>query len=346
MKVSADMFKEMSGIKDNMTLMEVCGTHTMSIARFGIKSLLPGNIKIISGPGCPVCVTSSSDIFKAIQIAKEKNVIIATFGDMLRVPCDGDSLINYKNVKTVYNPMDSVRLAKENKDKQIVLLGIGFETTSPIVASVIDSAEKLKVENFSVLVMNKVVSPAIEIIIGNRANKVDGFILPGHVAAITGKKYFDFISQKGSRGVISGFDPVGISSSIFKLVSMVTSGKNDVVNNYGCVVSDEGNNRAKDVMNDVFKISDSEWRGLGIIKNSGLKITGKYSSFDANKRFNIKDVQIAETKGCICGEILMGNKLPEDCPNYSSICTPSNPIGPCMVSSEGTCAACYKYSRD
>ncbi len=346
MKSSADIFREIADIKDRMTLMEVCGTHTMSIAKFGIKSLLPSNINIISGPGCPVCVTSSGDIFKAIQLAKKDDVIVATFGDMLRVPCNGDSLINYKNVKTIYNPMDSIKLAKDNPEKEVVLIGIGFETTAPIIASVIISADKDNIGNFTVLPMNKVVPPAVELIIGNKNNKIDGFILPGHVAAITGKKYFDFISEKGGRGVISGFDPVGISSSIYELVLMIKNKKSAIVNNYGCVVSDEGNVLAKQIMKDVFSVSDAEWRGLGVIKKSGLEISEKYSKFDAVKKFGIKNVKVSESSGCICGQILMGNKLPVDCSNYATKCTPSNPIGPCMVSSEGTCAAYYKYFRD
>ena len=329
--------------KEQILLMEVCGTHTMSIARFGIRSLIEPDIKIISGPGCPVCVTSASDIYNAIQLAKLDKVIIASFGDMLKVPCNDDNLMNYKNVRIIYNTLDAVKLAIDNKDKEIVLLGVGFETTTPVIAAAIAKAHKLNISNFSVLCMNKLVPQALDLIIRSDTNKVDGFLLPGHVAAVTGKCYFDFISQLGSCGVISGFDANNILSSIKILVELCRSGSKEVINNYMAVVSDKGNIKAQSLVKEIFEVYDAEWRGIGKIKGSGLKISADYSKYDAKKKLGLKDVSIQDPSGCICGLVLMGVRPPKECPLYAIKCTPSNPVGPCMVSSEGTCAAYYKY---
>jgi hydrogenase expression/formation protein HypD len=339
-------------IKDNIfrisqkdiCIMEVCGTHTMSIAKHGIRSLLPSNIRIISGPGCPVCVTPSGEIGSAIELAKDDKFIIATFGDMLRVPSDGDFLQNYKNVKIIYSPLDSLELANKNPKKEIVLLGIGFETTAPLIGSTIKIAAQKDIDNFSVLCMHKIVPPAIEAILNGGVSKdMGGLILPGHVSVITGRKYFDFIKAYRMSGVISGFEAEDVLESIYLLVKFHETGECQIVNNYMSVVSEEGNKAALGITEDVFEICDSTWRGIGVISNSGLRIRDKYKKHDVVSKFNLKVKNIDDPKGCLCGQILMGISIPKDCGYFGKDCTPSDPVGPCMVSSEGTCAAHYKY---
>ena len=330
--------------KKDICIMEVCGTHTMSIAKTGIRSLLPQNIKIISGPGCPVCVTPSGEIHAAMQLAKNDKFIIATFGDMLKVPSGDDFLQNYKNVKVVYSPLDSLKLAIQNQDKEVIFLGIGFETTAPLIASTIKTAEQNKLNNFSVLCMHKIVPPAIDVILANDTDKrVGGLILPGHVSAITGRKYFDFMKKYKVSGVVSGFEAIDIMSTIYMLVKFYESGEFDIVNNYKTVVSEDGNKIALDMMNEVFDIHDTQWRGIGLIKGSGLKVRNRYKKYDAADKFNVTIENISDPKGCRCGEVLMAKATPKQCMLFGKTCTPSNPVGPCMVSSEGTCAAFYKY---
>jgi len=317
----------------------------MSIARSGIRSMLSKNVNIISGPGCPVCVTPSSDINSVLELVKRHDVIIATFGDMVRVPSGGDSLQNYKNVKIVYNPLESLTLAKSNRDKEIVFIGVGFETTTPLIASVIKKAKADGIKNFSVLCMHKTVPAAIKAILDDKTSKIDGLILPGHVSAVTGSKYFDFIKSYKVTAAITGFEAKEILGSISIMVDNIEAEKHSVINNYRSVVTENGNTVAMKTMYDIFKDTDSDWRGIGNIKLSGLRIRREYEEFDSLKRFNIKQKNIKEAKGCLCGNILMGKNDPVDCGHYGKTCTPSNPIGPCMVSSEGTCAAFYKYMR-
>lgn len=331
--------------RKEICLMEVCGTHTMSIARHAIRSLLPSNIRIISGPGCPVCVTPSGEIEAAINMAKEDDFIIATFGDMLKVPARDGALNDYKNVKIIYNPLESIKLAQDNPLKQIILLGIGFETTSPLIAATIKKSETISLNNFSVFCMHKIVPPAINLIVDNdRSKNIDGLILPGHVSAITGKKYFDFIKEKKISGVICGFDAIDIMQTIYVLVRSIENNETVVLNNYRSVVSEEGNLTALSISSDVFEINDAEWRGIGLIKGSGLKIKNRYKDYDALLKFGIKVENVPDPQGCKCGDILMAKAVPNQCKYFGKACTPSNPIGPCMVSSEGTCAAFYKYN--
>lgn len=325
-------------------LMEVCGTHTMSIARHGIRSLLPSNIRIISGPGCPVCVTPCGEIEATIKLAKNDKFIIATFGDLLKVPGKSGSLNDYKNVKIIYNPLESIKLAQENPLKQIILLGIGFETTAPLIAGTIKTAKMMFLDNLSILCMHRIVPPAVNLIMDNDKSKnVDGLILPGHVAAITGRKYFDFIKERKISGIICGFEAIEIMQTIYMLIRAIEGNKTVVENNYRSVVSEEGNLTAKLLTEDVFEISDSEWRGIGLIKASGLKIREPYKKYDALLKFDIIVDSIPDPQGCRCGDILMAKAVPNECKYFAKVCTPSNPIGPCMVSSEGTCAAFYKY---
>ncbi len=336
--------KELKKIsKKDISLMEVCGTHTMSIARSAIKSLLPDNINIISGPGCPVCVTSAGDIQAAIDIAKKENTIIATFGDMLKVPSNNDSLQNYQNVEIVYSPLEALQMADNNKNKEVIFLGIGFETTTPLIAATIKAAKTANVKNFSVISMHKTVPVALQVILGAEDNKIDGLILPGHVSAITGRKYFDFIKDYKTNGVIAGFEPLQVLECIFLLTKNINEEKVEVHNNYPKLVTEDGNDVALKTMYEIFEPATSNWRGIGNIPESGLAIKNEYREFDAIKKFSIKIQDIDDAPGCLCGAILMGKKRPHECGYFGNKCTPANPVGPCMVSSEGTCAAYYKY---
>ncbi|MGM0595658.1 MAG: hydrogenase formation protein HypD [Myxococcota bacterium] len=334
-------------VDDNpITLMEVCGTHTMAIARYGIKSLLPPSLDIVSGPGCPVCVTSAQDIQFAIDLANQKDCLVATFGDMIKVPGESSNLGSAQNVEVVYSPFDALEMAEQNPGKEIVLLGLGFETTTPLIASLIKSAASSNLGNFSVLPMHKLVPPALELLISDPDSKLNGFILPGHVSAVTGTRYFKFLETTGIGGVVSGFTPLDIMESIYVLIADITAGRTRVLNNYERVVRTEGNPKAFNLIWEVYEPEDSKWRGIGTIPTSGLSIREKYADFDANCKFELKKREVEEPIGCICGEILMGRKKPNDCKHFGKSCTPLYPVGPCMVSSEGTCAAWYKYNKE
>ncbi|MCK5071955.1 MAG: hydrogenase formation protein HypD [Bacteriovoracaceae bacterium] len=340
-RILKDKIKEIS--QKDISIMEVCGTHTMSVARFAIKSLLPDNINVISGPGCPVCVTSGTDIETALTMARDESKIVCTFGDMIKVPSQGDNLGNYKNVKIVYSPLDSLKIAKDNPDKEVVMLGIGFETTAPLIACAIKAAKQMALPNFSVISMHKTVPIAMGAILSDKDAKIDALILPGHVSAITGRKYFDFIKDYETSGVISGFEALDIMECIYLLVDLYNNEKLDVINNYSRIVSEHGNKLAMDTMYDVFETCDSGWRGIGTIPDSGLEIKDEYAAFNARKKFGINVSEVLDPPGCRCGEILMAKAKPSDCGLFGKNCTPANPVGPCMVSSEGTCAAFYKY---
>ncbi|MBI9100024.1 MAG: hydrogenase formation protein HypD [Spirochaetaceae bacterium] len=326
-------------------LMEVCGTHTMSIAANGIHSLLPEGIRLISGPGCPVCVTSQKDIESALILARKDNVLITTFGDMIRVPSGKDRLENYKNVHIVYSPMESLDLAMENPEKEVVFMGVGFETTAPLIASTITEADKRKIENFSTLCLHKTIPAALELILSSKDSEIDGLILPGHVSAVTGSAYYDFLQDQKTPGVITGFDGLNIMESIYLLTRMILESKTNILNNYTTVVNKKGNTDAMELLDIVFEPSDADWRGIGVIPGSGLKIRDQYKQFDALEKFPMDPLHIEEPKGCLCGLILMGKVTPPECRHFGTSCTPLRPVGPCMVSSEGTCAAWYKYGR-
>lgn len=329
--------------KKTINIMEVCGTHTMSIARHGIRSLLAENINIISGPGCPVCVTSAGDIHLAIELATRDNFIVATFGDMLKVPSQGKILQGRKNVAMVYSPLEAIKIANENPHKEVVFLGIGFETTAPLIAATIKVAKSSGVKNFSVLSMHKTVPVALEVILSAPGTAIEGLLLPGHVSAITGRRYFDFLKQYKVASVISGFAALEMMESIYLLTSCLNDDRFEVTNNLTRIVSESGNVRAQEILQEVFEESDADWRGIGIIAKSGLAIREQFAQFDAAKKFALHAPTISEAPGCLCGNILMGKNKPNQCKHFAETCTPANPIGPCMVSSEGTCAAYYKY---
>ncbi len=331
-------------------LMEVCGTHTMAIFRHGIRSLLPQQIELISGPGCPVCVTSQGDIDAFVELARQPGTIVTTFGDLMRVPGSGSSLQREKargaDVRVVYSTMDAVAIARENPGHQVVFLGVGFETTAPTIAAAVLYAWQQKIVNFSVYPAHKIVPPALEALASDPQVKIDGFLLPGHVSVIIGLDgYRRFFQRHRIACAVTGFEPADILEGILALVRQVESGRPALENRYPRAVTPEGNPRARALMEEVFQVADAQWRGLGTMKASGLVLRDKLASHDAMSRFGIEPGQVPEPAGCACGQILAGIKKPPQCALFGKTCTPMTPVGPCMVSSEGTCAAYYRYGN-
>lgn len=329
-------------------LMEVCGTHTMAVARSGLKKALPKGIQLISGPGCPVCVTPQNEIDKAIAIARIKDVIMTTFGDMMRVPGTTTSLQDMKrqgsDIRVVYSSLDAIRIASNNPSKKVVFMGVGFETTSPTVAATVLEAKKRKVKNFYLLSNFKLLFPALCAIASSGKVGINGFICPGHVSVITGTlPYEKFVSRYKKPCVITGFDDIDVINGIKRLVEQVKRHVYKVEIEYKRAVKKAGNREARRILNSVFKPKDSIWRGLGNIEKSGLGLRKEFMEFDADRKFKVKIPKIRKNKGCLCGEVLQGIKSPKDCKLFKKVCMPQCPIGPCMVSSEGTCAAYYKY---
>lgn len=339
----------MKSMDNTIKLMEVCGTHTMAIAKFGIRQLLPENVELLSGPGCPVCVTANETIDKMIALSKIPNVVIATFGDMMRVPGSSSSLQNEKakgaNIEVVYSPLDALEIAKKTK-REVVFLGVGFETTAPTTAATIVRASEMGLNNFSVFCAHKNMPGALELIASDKNVKVDGLILPGHVSTITGLKPYQFLAKKYNLpGVVSGFEEADIMLAIKMLKNQIESGQAKIENAYPRGVKDEGNPTALKLIEEVFDTTTSTWRGLGKIESSGYKIKKRYRGFDAENKFKIKAEPTKENKACKCGDVLKGIRSPKECPLFSKTCNPQNPVGPCMVSSEGSCAATYKYLK-
>lgn len=337
-------------INRQINLMEVCGTHTVSIFRHGIRSLLPENLKLLSGPGCPVCVTPIEDIDSMLYLAKLSDVVLATFGDMLRVPGSNGSLNEAKaqgaQVKLVYSPLEALELAKENLSKKVVFFAVGFETTSPLIAATVGEAERQGVENFFIYSAHKLVPPALEALVNSEELKIDGFILPGHVSTIIGSRPYEFISEKyGKACVISGFDADDILEAIFMLLLQIIENNPKVEIQYKDAVRPEGNPKALEILYKYFEPCDNLWRGIGKISQSGLKLKDQFSYRDAQKVFNIPELKSKEPKGCQCGSVLRGIKTPPECPLFAKVCTPESPVGACMVSTEGSCAAYYKYGE-
>ncbi len=331
-----------------INLMEVCGTHTVAIFRNGIRKMVPSNINLISGPGCPVCVTPISYIDEIIALSREEDFIITTFGDMIRVPGSTSTLEKEKtdgaDIRIVYSTLDALEIARNNSSKKIVFMGVGFETTSPTIASAVLKAQKEKINNFFVLSVVKIMPPAMNVLLEGKKVNIDGFICPGHVSAIIGSRPYNFITtQYKIPCVICGFEPLDILQSIYMLVKQIEDDRAEVEIQYERVVKPEGNKIALDKINEVFKVLDSDWRGIGNIPLSGLEIKDKYGKFNARK-FKVETEETKEPKGCRCGEVLRGVIIPPECPLFREACTPENPQGACMVSTEGTCAAYYKYN--
>ena len=330
------------------TLMEVCGTHTVAIARNGIRTLMPEGVRLASGPGCPVCVTSNHDIDKTIALARVEGVTIATFGDMTRVPGSTSSLLAEqaagRSVEIVYSPLDALKLAQENPDRQIVFVGVGFETTTPLVAMAVKRAKAAGLDNFSVYGAHKSMPGALEVIINDPELKVDALILPGHVSTIIGVEPYRFLAEKyGVPGVITGFEPVDVLQGIAMIMRQLHEGRADIEIAYSRGVMAEGNPVALAAIDEVFETCSSTWRGLGEIPGSGYRIREEYAEFDAMRRFAPEVEPTVEHKGCRCGDVLRGVMPPNECPLFRTVCSPENPVGPCMVSSEGSCAAYYRY---
>ena len=331
--------------------MEFCGGHTVTIFRYGIRQALPKTIEMLSGPGCPVCVTANADLDKAIALAQVPDVIITTFGDMLKVPASHSSLQQVKaegaDVRMVYSTMDAIRIAEENSEKRVVFLGIGFETTAPtIAASILEAAEK-ELPNYTVLSLHKLCPPVIKALLDSGEVKLDGLICPGHVSVVIGANAWGFIADDyGIPCVVSGFEPLDVLQCIDMLVAQVENGEPKVEIAYRRGVQPEGNSEALKLMEEVFEPCPAGWRGIGTIADSGLKLRSQYQRFDAEYLFDIDPGPTREPKGCICGDILRGVKTPHDCQLFGTGCTPEDPVGPCMVSAEGSCSTYYLYGGD
>ena len=338
-------------VPGEIRLMEVCGTHTMSIAEAGIKSMLPKEVKLLSGPGCPVCVTPPQVIDAVLELSMEKDVIITSYGDMLRVPGSkaGDSLLRRKalgaQVITVYSPVDAVELALQHPDKQVVFLGVGFETTAPGTAAAVLTAQEKGAKNFSLWSMLKLVEPALRALIAMDGFHVDGFLCPGHVATIIGADGFAFLPKDYKLpAVIAGFEPEDILLAVFRLVKQLAEKSPRLENEYTRAVSQSGNLLAQKIMKNCFEARFDVWRGLGGIEASGLGLRGELKEYDAERRFAVRYATAEPPTACRCGEVITGRLSPERCPMFGKACTPEDPVGPCMVSSEGACAAAWKYT--
>ena len=344
------LVKKISAVSTKpLRLMEVCGTHTMAIFRHGIRSVLPEGITLLSGPGCPVCVTAQKDIDAYVAFAQKKDCIVTTFGDLMKVPGSESTLAREKaagaDVRIVYSIFDALAAARENPGREVVFCAVGFETTIPTIAAAVLTAASENLNNFSIYAANKLTPPALAALMETQGVEIDGFILPGHVSVITGtdayKKTFETYNIPA---VITGFEPIDILESILLLIEQNEAGKPELLNAYPRAVCDAGNVKAKGIMDQVFEVCDATWRGIGPIPASGMALRDAFKGFDAASKFNMDMPEVPEPKGCACGEILMGLKTPEACKLYKKACTPMHPVGPCMVSSEGACAAFYRYS--
>ena len=333
-------------------LMEVCGTHTMAIAKAGIKSVLPENVKLLSGPGCPVCVTPAEQIDAVLELAMEPGLILASYGDMLRVPGSrpGDSLLRRRalgaRVEIVYSPVDAVELAAQNPDCQVVFLGVGFETTAPGTAAAVLTAKEQGLRNFSLWSMLKTVEPALRALIASEGFAVNGFLCPGHVATVLGAEGFAFLPRDfGLPAVVGGFEAEDILLALYLLLRQLADGTPKLQNAYPRAVSARGNLLAQRMMATCFEPCEDSWRGLGRIPASGLRLREELRDFDARERFALSVSSEPAPTACRCGEVICGRLGPEGCPLFGTRCTPEDPVGPCMVSSEGACAAAYKYGQ-
>ncbi|MBN2025677.1 MAG: hydrogenase formation protein HypD [Actinobacteria bacterium] len=330
------------------SIMEVCGTHTMTISRSGLRPLLAPQVDLVSGPGCPVCVTAAADIGRAIALAGLEDVVLATFGDMMRVPGPQGTLSEAASrgasVKVVYSPLDALRMAAEDAGTKVVFLGVGFETTAPAVAASLLQAHQAGIDNYYVLSLHKLVPPALRALLEMEDFSIDGFMLPGHVSAVLGSAAYAFLCEEyGVPSVVAGFEPADILRSVYLLMRMKEEGP-AVDIEYARAVRPEGNRKAQEVMRRVFAPVDAEWRGLGFIPASGLEIRDEFKAHDAGT-WEVEVPEPAGDAGCRCGDILCGKIKPMQCPLFARSCTPENPVGPCMVSTEGTCASYYLYDR-
>lgn len=349
----ADAVKEYTAqIKKIVTrhwnIMEVCGGQTHSIVKFGIDELLPKEITLIHGPGCPVCVTPLEQIDKAIELASRKDVIFCSFGDMLRVPGSKKDLLSVKaeggDVRILYSPVDALKIAKENSAEEVVFFAVGFETTAPANAMAVYQAKEQGIKNFSILISHVLVPPAIEAILSSPHNKVQAFLAAGHVCTIMGyEEYFPIAEKYKVPIVVTGFEPLDILQGVLMCAKQLEEGRAEVENQYSRVVSKEGNKFAQEIIKKVFTLSDRKWRGIGEINQSGLTLSEDYKEYNAEVKFNLNDIKVDEPKECVSGKILQGLIKPNQCEAFGTLCTPEHPLGATMVSSEGACAAYYRY---
>ena len=333
---------------EHATLMEVCGTHTVAIARNGIRDLMPAGLRLASGPGCPVCVTCNRDIDTVIALARIPNVTITTFGDMTRVPGSTSSLLAEqaagRSVEIVYSPLDALAFAKAHPEREVVFVGVGFETTTPLVAMAIKRAKAMGLSNFTVFAAHKNMPGALELLVGDPTLELDALILPGHVSTIIGAEPYRFLAEKyGIPGVITGFEPVDVLQGIAMLARQLHEGRAEIEIAYSRGVMPEGNPVALAAIDEVFETCTATWRGLGEIPGSGYRIREGFADFDAVRRFQPDVEPTRDPKGCRCGDVLRARMAPNECPLFRKVCTPENPVGPCMVSSEGSCAAYFRY---
>ena len=331
-----------------VTLMEVCGTHTVAIFKWGVRNLLPDTVRLISGPGCPVCVTPNGEIDLAIELARRPDVILCTFGDMMRVPGSRSSLERERgaggDIRILYSPIESLAIAKAHPDKEVVFFGVGFETTSPTVAATVLASEAEETPNFSIVSAHKVIPPALRALCSADDVNVSGFILPGHVSVILGTDPYRMLATEfHTPAVVSGFEPTDILSAVLMLVTQLVEGRTEIENAYGRVVTAGGNPVARKALADTFITADVDWRGFGMIPGSGYALRPQLTHRDAIQKLGITCEPPIEPKGCICGQVVRGAADPPDCPLFGKGCTPEHPIGACMVSTEGACAAHYKY---
>jgi hydrogenase expression/formation protein HypD len=331
-------------------LMEFCGGHTVSIMRNGLRQLLPPHIEMLSGPGCPVCVTANSDIDRMIALSRLPDVIITTFGDMIKVPGSYSSLQQARaegaDIRIVYSSQDAIKIAEENRDRSIIFIGIGFETTAPTIAATILQAKQRNIDNFYIHCLLKLCPPVIKAVLELGEVKLNGIIGPGHVSAITGTIPYEFIPREYGIGfVISGFESLDILQAVNMLIEQIEKDSPGVEIAYSRGVRPEGNPRALELMNTVFDTGEADWRGIGMVPDSGLQLSSQYAGFDALAKFDVQVERAKETKGCICGEVIRGIATPLNCSLFKKVCTPENPVGPCMVSSEGSCSAYYMYGE-
>ena len=337
-------------LEREVRIMEVCGTHTTEFFRTGVKDMFPDRLKLVDGPGCPVCVTPNDYLDRVIEIGKEYNTIITTFGDMIKVPSSYSSLGKEKSggmdIEVVYSPLDALDIAEKNRGREVVFISVGFETTAPSEAVAILEAKKRNIMNFSLLSGNKVTPPAVKALLDSGEVNIDAFILPGHVSAIIGVAGWRFISEDYTKPcVVAGFENHDLIRGTLLILKLIRDKRSDILNEYTRVVKEDGNLKAMEVMYKVFRPADSHWRGIGVIPGSGLAIRDEYAEFDAMKKFPVTPPEPKEPKGCRCGELLRGLITPEECPLFGKGCVPEHPIGACMVSTEGPCAAYYKYGR-
>ena len=356
-----DQFRNSTRIKETLSaihkvttkqwsIMEICGGQTHAIMQYGLHQLLPTKIELIHGPGCPVCVTPLETIDQALFISSQKDVIFTSFGDMLRVPGSKKNLLTIRaeggDVRVVYSPVEAIRLAQQNPEKEVVFFAIGFETTAPANAMSVIRAHQLGVKNYSMLVSQVRVPPAIMAILNTPNNRVNGILAAGHVCAVMGyNEYLPITKKYHVPFAVTGFEPLDLLLGIYETIKLLEEDRDGVINAYSRAVNKEGNPAALKIINEVYEPIDQKWRGIGMIPESGLTLNRKYSSFNATRRFNIDAIKTEESKICISGSILQGLKIPPQCPAFGTICTPENPLGATMVSSEGTCSAYYRYGK-